>query len=319
MKILKLTRQILESLGYQEVETPLLVPSPGMEPHIRPLRVFNYKNPSSPIAFLPTSPEFAMKRLLAGGLGSIFQISRSFRDEPQSPEHLHEFTMLEFYKVDSKLDDLMSDVEKFLTRLFSFFPGISISLKAPFPRFTVRELFRKYTGIELKEATTSSLLQFCTKKGLLVPKNATWDDLYFLIWLNEIEANLPKNTAYFVTEYPESQAALAETGVDSDGFRIAHRFEIYVGRYELGNAFQELRDPKIQRDRFNHDMNLREKIYGNAFPKTPIDEGFLEALEEGLPPCSGIAIGLDRLVMIAANENDIQYTHWLMPYREPGS
>jgi lysyl-tRNA synthetase class 2 len=142
----------------------------------------------------------------------------------------------------------------------------------------------------------------------------TWDDLYFRIWLNLIEPRLPKDQAVFVTRYPASQAALAKTDQDVDGSWWAKRFEVYAGGIELGNAFEELTDPKEQRRRFLHDMDLREKIYGADFPKTPLDEEFLEALEEGLPPSGGIAMGVDRMIMLFADESDIDYTLWLKSY-----
>jgi lysyl-tRNA synthetase class 2 len=187
----------------------------------------------------------------------------------------------------------------------------------------VRDLFSEI-GIDLvKSDTTEKLHEECvrlklSKKDDLLASSAstgptwpTWDDLYFKIWLNLIEPKLPADRAVFVTRYPASQAALAVIDQDPDGSRWARRFEVYAGGLELGNAFEELTDPIEQRARFTKDMELREKIYGPAFPKSPLDEGFLKALEEGLPPSGGIAVGVDRMVMLFADENEIDYTQWL--------
>ena len=125
-----------------------------------------------------------------------------------------------------------------------------------------------------------------------------WDDLYFKIWLNLIEPRLPADRAVFVTRYPASQAALSVIDTDPDGSRWAERFEVYAGGLELGNAFEELTDPGEQRRRFIEDMELRSEVYGNDFPVNPLDEEFLDALAEGMPPSGGIAMGVDWLVML---------------------
>ena len=136
-------------------------------------------------------------------------------------------------------------------------------------------------------------------------------------WSNYfIENNLPKDQAVFVYRYPPSQSALSVIDKDSDGSSWARRFEPYAGGLELGNAFEELTDPIEQRKRFVEDMALREKIYGPSFPKNPIDEDFMDALNEGMPPSGGIAVGVDRLVMLFADQNDIDKTLWLQSYIE---
>jgi len=312
-------REFFLSQGFHETRTPLIVPCPGMETHIRPFQVRSTAHPNT-LAFLPTSPEFAMKRLLVGGLEKIFQLSSAFRDEPTSPTHQPEFTMLEWYRAYADYENIMHDTE----RLFEFlamklfqkptltFQGQEISVKTPWPRLKVRDLFQEYAGVDLVRHSTQALLANESKRlGLPVNSEDTWDDLYFKIWLNLIEPKLPANRAVFVTRYPTSQAALAKIDEDSDGSRWARRFELYAGGVELGNAFDELTDPYEQRKRFIEDMELREKIYGPGFPKNPLDEGFLAALEEGMPPSGGIAVGVDRMVMLFSNEAEISYTRWL--------
>jgi lysyl-tRNA synthetase class 2 len=279
-----------------------------MEPHIRPIRV------NAEVA-LPTSPEFAMKRLLVGGLPRIYQIASAFRNEPRSPQHSPEFTMLEFYRAFAGEEQCMREVERWLEtlalRIYGStqipYQGRVLNVATPWPRLTVRELFLEHADVDLER---TDLHKECLRLGLSPSSSDTWDDLYHRIWLERVERKLPFDRAVFVTRYPASQAALAER----DGF-WARRFELYLGGMELGNGFQELTDPAEQRARFAADMDLRERVYGTEFPKTPLDEEFLEALEEGMPPSSGIAIGMDRVVMLFANETEIDRTiavpaHW---------
>jgi lysyl-tRNA synthetase class 2 len=294
----------------------MLVRSPGMEVHIRP-----YKLESG--EYLPTSPEFAMKRLLVGGLERIFQICPAFRYEPFSPHHLPEFTMLEWYRAYAGFTDIMSDMERLVESLaVEFFgkpeipfQGKIISVKTPWPRLRVRDLFQERVGVDLvASANLPALRREVERLGRKWDESDTWDDLYFKIWLDFIEPNLPQDRAVFVTHYPASQSALAVVETDRDGSRWARRFEPYAGGMELGNAFEELTDPVEQRRRFVEDMKERERFYGESFPASPIDEDFLRALEEGLPPSGGIAVGVDRLVMLFADEPEIEFTSWLKPY-----
>lgn len=307
-------RNFFLNQGFLETRTPLLVPCPGMETHIRPIA-------TSGGAFLPTSPEFAMKRLLVGGLEKIFQICPAFRSEPNSTTHHPEFIMLEWYRALAGYEDVMNDVEQLFEKmaidLFGKpelnYQGRKISVKTPWPRLKVRDLFQEKVGVDLVACPTSEKLwKECQRLGIREARtDENWDDLYFRIWMNLIEPNLPADQAVFVTRYPASQSALAVIDTDSDGSRWAKRFEVYAGGLELGNAFEELTDPLEQRKRFEKDMDLRAQTYGSSFPKTPLDEGFLQALHEGMPPSAGIAMGVDRMVMLFADESDIDYTLWL--------
>jgi lysyl-tRNA synthetase class 2 len=312
-------RNFFRSQGFHETRTPILVPCPGMEPHIRPFAVKHAAGDST-VAFLPTSPEFAMKRLLVGGLEKIFQISSAFRDEPHSTTHHPEFTMLEWYRAYTGYEQIMIDTEnlfesiaqQILGRSSFIFRGQAISVKTPWPRLKVRDLFREWAQVDLVARHTTSLLaEDCARLGIHVNPEDSWDDLYFRIWLNVIEPRLPADQAVFVIRYPTSQAALAVIDTDEDGSRWAKRFEVYAGQLELGNAFEELTEPVEQRHRFVKDMELREAVYGAEFPKNPLDEEFLEALTEGMPPAGGIAVGVDRMVMLFADEENIDYTTWL--------
>lgn len=326
-------RNFFSAQDFREVRTPLLVPSPGMEPHIRPFKISDSPNDPKPQKFLPTSPEFAMKKLLTGGLERIFQITPAFRDEPKSLTHSPEFTMLEWYRAMATYGDIMKDTEELFAftaqELFNkttiLYQGRKIALTPPWPRLKIRDLFLEHAGVDLVKCHSQEAMSAeCLRLGLRTNENhesshessheswdESWDDLYFKIWLNIIEPKLPRNQAVFVTRYPESQAALSVLDRDPDGSVWAKRFEVYLGGMELGNAFEELTDPLEQRRRFKHDMELRARTYGSSFPESPIDEDFMLALTEGMPPAAGIAMGVDRMVMLMADETDIDYTFWM--------
>lgn len=314
-------REFFLARDFLETRTPLLVPCPGMEIHVRPFQLTTG-------SYLPTSPEFAMKRLLVGGLERIFQICPSFRSEPNSTTHHPEFTMLEWYRAYDTLVSIQKDTESLVEFLALKlhgkpeikFQGNTISVKTPWPRLRVRDLYREI-GIELIEADSegktispAALHAHCKRLGITSAPADTWDDLYFRIWLNTIEPSLPKDRAVFVERYPRSQAALAVLDKDEDGSVWAKRFEFYIAGLELGNAFEELTDAKEQRARFIRDMQERKEIYGEDFPPNPLDEEFLGALEEGLPPSGGIAVGVDRLVMLLADEPVLEKTLWLSSF-----
>ncbi|MGK5086729.1 EF-P lysine aminoacylase EpmA [Bdellovibrionota bacterium FG-2] len=327
-------RRFFQGQGFTEVRTPLLVACPGMEPHIPPFRVNAHHvdvsgSQTESQVFLPTSPEFAMKRLLVGGLERIFQIAPSFRNEPVSPTHQPEFMMLEWYRAYAGYEDIMRDTESlFESMALSLFgkpcvsfQGKEISVKVPWPRLRVRDLFLEFAQVDLVACPRAEdLLDHCKRLGLLIIQAnqangpLSWDDLYFIIWLNVIEPKLPENQAVFVTRYPTSQAALSVVDRDPDGSSWARRFEVYAGGLELGNAFEELTDPVEQRRRFIEDMELRRRLYGPTLLECPLDEGFLGALEEGMPPAGGIAVGVDRMVMFFGDEPELEKTLWLEPH-----
>jgi lysyl-tRNA synthetase class 2 len=314
-------RAFFDGRGFRETRTPIVVPSPGMEPHIRPFRVVDAagRDPAAGRRYLHTSPEFAMKRLLVGGLEKIFQIVPVFRDEPDAPTHRPEFTMLEWYRAYAGYEEIMRDTEELVAHLaiavhgepLLRYAGRTIDVAPPWPRLRVRDLFAQHAEVDLVRADRDAMAAHAERLGLSPSDGDTWDDLYFRIWLTVIEPQLPSDRAVLVTRYPASQAALAAVDADEDGSRWARRFEIYAGGLEIGNAFEELTDPVEQRRRFEADMTLRAATYGPSFPPSPIDEDFLEALAEGMPPAGGIAVGVDRLVMLLADEPDIGYTFWL--------
>ncbi len=310
-------RRFFRGEGFQEVRTPLLVPSPGMEIHIHPFQLDH----SKPL-FLPTSPEFAMKKLLVGGMKKIFQINSSFRNEPLSQTHLPEFTLLEWYDVAgyeavwNQAEKLIQTVARKIHGKLQFkYLNQTIDLSSPWPKYRVQELFQKNIHLNLTSNTSiEELVQCCQKFKISASNSESWDDLYFKLWLNIIEPEIQKNRPCFVYDYPESQAALAKTKKDKNGNLWARRFEVYVGGLELANAFDELLDPKVQLGRFIKDQALRKNLYGKKFPVSQIDHSFISALKEGLPDCGGIALGVDRLLMLLANIKDIRETVCLPEY-----
>jgi len=317
----KTVRKFFWDQNYEEVRTPLLVQSPGMEPHILPLQL--KRGARQKQSFLPTSPEFGMKKLLAMGLPRIFQLCSAFRDEPDSPEHHPEFTMLEFYETGIPLETLQTRVEDLMRALCQSihnkdtftFRGSGISLAGPWPRFRVADLFETHLGIDLRTRQDSaSLAQVCREHSLHATDDEPWDDLYFKLWLNLIEPKFPEDRAFFVTHYPLSQSSLCNPVKDEKAFVWANRFEVYAGRMELGNAFDELRDPAIQRKNFMRDQEIRRKTYGEAYPESPIDEDLLKAIEK-MPPTAGIAMGFDRICMLLTGAGTIDEvlflrSHW---------
>jgi lysyl-tRNA synthetase class 2 len=300
-------RGFFRGRGFREVHTNVMVPSPGMEPHIKPFRAGDG-------AFLHTSPEFAMKRLLAGGLERIFQMAPVFRDEPDAPAHRREFTMLEWYRAWAGLEDIAVDTEELVARLATAIhgrpaiphPGGEIDVSLPWPRLTVRALFAEHAGVDLGR---DDLAAACARHGLHVDAADGWDELLLRLWLARVEPALPAGRAVLVTRYPASQAALAVIDADPDGTRWARRFEVYAGGHELANAFEELTDPDEQRRRFTADVALRARAHPD-WPASPMPEDFLAALEDGMPPSGGIALGVDRLVMLLAGEPDIAWVNW---------
>jgi lysyl-tRNA synthetase class 2 len=260
-----------------------------------------------------------MKKLLAEGMPRIFQICSSFRNEPTSPEHHPEFTMLEFYETRLELEGLQRRVEELFCSLAREVHGSlrfqsggrTISFQGPWQRFRVVDLFQTHLGIDLRTHRDSpALAALCRKHGIEAMESEAWDDLYFKLWLNLIEPKLPADEAFFVTHYPLSQSSLCNPIPDETGFLWANRFEVYVGRTELGNAFDELRDPAKQRLNFEKDQKIRKETYGTDWPESPIDEELLSAIER-MPPTSGIAIGLDRLFMLLLDARTIDEVLYL--------
>jgi len=298
--MLAATRAFFTARGYTEVETPYAVPAPGEEVHLHPYRL----EPSG--LYLHTSPEFAMKKLLAGGAGKIFQLARVWRHEPASPTHAAEFTMLEWYTPGATMDDLIAEVRDYLAAtlppVFTY-AGHEISLAAA-NRLTVAEAFTRFVNADLL-ATAENAPALAAASGATLRPGETWEDLFFRLLLAQVEPHIGHPGPTFLTHWPAAQAALARR--DPADPRVAERFELYIAGMELANAFVELTDAAEQRARFVQDRARRAALGGPAWP---LDEDFLEAVRK-MPPCAGIALGFDRLVMLAAGATRIADVTWL--------
>jgi lysyl-tRNA synthetase class 2 len=278
-------RDFFEARDFLEVETPLLVPSPGLDVHLDAFPVTTQAGS----LYLSTSPEYQMKRLLADGYPRIFQIAKAFRRDEVGERHNPEFTMLEWYRAPASVEDVMRDTEQLVAAV----TGGAIDLEGqahdtlpPFARMTVLEAFERFARRRPEE--TLALAEQDESR-------------FFRLLLDEVEPGLlGLARAVFLTEYPASQASLAKRKEGDP--RVAERFELYAGGIELCNGFGELTDPGEQRERLERDARARAE---RGLPVYPIDQKFLAALERGLPPCAGNALGLDRLVALACGSRRI--------------
>ncbi|MCK5716969.1 MAG: EF-P lysine aminoacylase GenX [Thiomargarita sp.] len=276
-------RDFFKSRHVLEVETPILSAACVPDPMIEPIH--------TDTLFLHTSPELAMKRLLAAGSGAIFQITKVFRQEESGRWHNPEFSLLEWYRPDFSQDDLIQEVDEFLQTLLQCPPAECV---------TYCEVFEQYTGLHPLHSALSDLQNYAAKFGL---QDLDRDTSLNLILSHDIESHLGHQAPLVIKDFPSSQAALARKRTDNP--QLAERFEIYIKGIELANGFYELTDPIEQRQRFEQDLAKRRLL---NLPLYPLDERFLAALSAGIPDCSGVAIGLDRLLMImmgASHINDV--------------
>jgi elongation factor P--(R)-beta-lysine ligase len=320
-RILAAVRGFFADAGYVEVETPALQVSPGLEPHLRAFTTI-WHDPRDGAAkprYLHTSPEFAMKKLVAGGLPRIWQLAHVFRDDERSATHHPEFAMLEWYRAGASYRDLMDECEGLLRRAQDAAGGAALRWQgrgadahAPWQRLTVAEAFARYAGIDLlatmpdpARLDAALLAAAAAEIGVAPHEGDDWETLFFRIFLDRIEPNLGSGAPTILYDYPITMAALARPKPDHS--RLAERFELYVCGLELANAFGELTDAAEQRRRFLTDQAKKQALYGETYP---IDEDFLAALEFGLPDCAGIALGFDRLVMLATGAEHIEEVLW---------
>lgn len=282
-------RKFFFNLGVLEVETPILASSCGSDPYIEPLTCH-----TEPISYLHTSPEFAMKRLLAAGSGSIYQICKTFRAGEVGKHHHTEFSMLEWYRVGFNHHDLMNEMNDLLQTILSCSPAAKLSY---------RDMFLEYAQLDpftiSINALRKALVQF--NINLNSHDNLTHDDYLNLILSHHIEPKLGLLAPVFIYDYPSSQSALAR--LQPGDPTTAARFEVYMNGIELANGFHELTDASEQRERFRSDARKREQI-GKPTPAT--DHNFLAALDHGLPDCAGVALGIDRLLMILLELDDVR-------------
>jgi lysyl-tRNA synthetase class 2 len=314
-------RRHFEADGFTEVETTCLQVSPGNETHLHALTVeVRGADGEARRRFLHTSPEFAMKKLVAAGETEIFDFARVWRNREGGDRHAIEFTMLEWYRAHAPWEALMDDCAALLrlaaetvgaTRLTH--RGRSCDPFLPPERLTVADAFRSLAGIDLLATLPTDPATAPDRYGLVTQARAAgirvgdddgWSDVFSRVLADRIEPRLGDGRAVILTEYPSCEAALARRSPRDP--RVAERFELWACGVELANAFGELTDPVEQRRRFRIEMDEKERIYGERYP---IDEDFLAALPL-MPPTSGIALGFDRLVMLALGAPRLADVMW---------
>ena len=281
-KVVDTIRSFFKKRGFREVFTPILVPVPSIEPN---LEVFQSElRTASGLkrrAYLIMSPEYSIKKLLAAGIGNCFEITKCFRNEEEvSLLHNPEFTMLEWYRVGADYREIVEDFENLFLEIIGkeklIYQGETYDLNLPWPRISFREAFKKYANRNIEEVK---------------------DEDFYKIFFNQVEPKLKEfQKPVILYDYPISQASLSRP--KKEDARFAERFEVFLAGIELGNCFSELTDPTEQAKRLRRDLALR-RVQGKT--KYGIDRDFLKALKVGLPASAGIAVGVDRLIMLAAD------------------
>lgn len=288
-------RAFFQERGVMEVETPVLSHATVTDPYVIGIPAYfsEIGDAAEKKCYLQTSPEYAMKRLLAAGSGAIYQITKAFRQGEIGKYHNPEFTMLEWYRPGFDHHALMDEMDVFLQRLFKIECA---------ERITYAGLFQKYLGIDPQSITVGACETLALQRNLHVSGGTmmsvdTWLNLFMTHW---IEPHLGANRPIFIYDFPASQAALAK--IQNTDPPVASRFEVYFKGIELANGFHELQSADEQRKRFEQDNAMRRK---HGLPVIEMDQRFLQALEYGLPACAGVALGVDRLVMLALNQRAV--------------
>jgi lysyl-tRNA synthetase class 2 len=316
-RILSALRDWFRRRGFVEVEMPVLQVSPGNEIHLHALatEVIEPAGGRVPL-YLHTSPEFACKKLLAAGEPKIVSFARVFRNRERGALHHPEFTMLEWYRANEPYEALMDDCAALMAETakaaghsqWKFKDRSADPFVAP-ERLTVSDAFRRYAGVDLLatlpggKPDAAKLAAAARRAGVHVGADDSWTDMFSRVLVERVEPNLGIGRPTLLYEYPITEAALAQPASDP---RVAQRFELYACGVELANGFGELTDPAEQRRRFEHAMAEKERIYGERYP---IDPDFLAALAK-MPPASGLALGFDRLVMLATGATRIEQVLW---------
>jgi len=289
--IFKQIRYFFEQKNVLEVDTPLLRESSVTDPY---MTAFSVNSPSGKNqGYLQTSPEYAMKKLLCSGSGDIYQLSKMFRADENGAIHSCEFTMLEWYRVGFDHYQLMQEVSQFIQQIVG---------KKETRIISYQETFISELSIDPFNITTENLRQRAIDLLGDIPENLLFDNYLSLLLSEKIEPNFDPNKITIVHGFPESQASLAKTRTEN-GLVIADRFEVYLAGMELANGFNELNDAEQQYQRFIQDNQVRKQ---SGLNEIEIDRDFIHALKQGLPDCAGVAIGVDRLLMIKLERDEIK-------------
>jgi lysyl-tRNA synthetase class 2 len=322
--ITKAVRAWFDEQGFAEVETGILQVSPGNETHLHAPRteLTGGGGGARATRYLRTSPEFACKKLLAAGEPKIFEFARVFRDRERGDLHLPEFTMLEWYRADAGYDAVMADSIVIIAHAaqatgigqFSFRGRIADPFAEP-ELLTVAAAFERLAGIDLLATVANGegdrgALAAAAKAKVRIRDDDTWSDIFSKVLVEHVEPKLGQGRLTVLFEYPVPEAALARAKPSDP--RVAERFEIYACGVELANGFGELTDASEQRRRFTQAMDEKQRRYGERYP---LDEDFLEAVAQ-MPEASGVALGFDRLVMLASGALRVDQVVWTPPAGE---
>lgn len=314
-KIQQYIREFFTSNDFIDVQTPPMVQNPGMETHIHPFQVRSAHNKENLDLYLHTSPEFHMKELLSLGLEKIFNMSYCFRDEPNSTHHRPQFLMLEWYRRDEFYSKIMEDVENLFKYCAQRSKEDGLNIRKEFHNFTpqkksIQEIFKDILDIDILEYLDKDKLAALIRKDFKqVPLPSekehdllSWDDYYFLLFLNEVEPKLKKFPFILLYNFPNHLSALSTINVDDD--RVCDRFEVYSFGVEICNSFNELTDLDQLKERFNQQSKLKENLYQYSLPEPT--QFYLTM--KSLPTSSGIALGVERLLMcLTETENPFFY------------
>ena len=317
--VVRAIRDYFDAQGFTEVDTPVALTAVAPEPHLEAPSVSLHLGHTTSHRFLQTSPELPMKRLVGSGLAPIYQIAPCFRDGDYSPQHRPEFRLLEWYRAPAHWTELLHDCEQLLLSAAAAvgageaidYQNRSIRLTPPYPRISVEEAFLTHAGFSIRaRETPQALAPQVRRLGLPTQPDDSWDDLFYRVFLSVVEpALVADGQPFFLTHYPAPLAALAQ--LDPSDPRVSERFELYVAGMELANGFGELTDANRQRQRFARDKALRQARGMAAYPE---DEAFYAALEQ-MPPAAGSALGLERLLMLVLDVNEIDAVNFL-PWSE---
>lgn len=321
--ITRAIRAWFDEQGFTEVETAILQVSPGNETHLHaPRTELIGSDGRHARRYLRTSPEFACKKLLAAGETKIFEFARVFRDRERGRLHLPEFTMLEWYRANAPYDAVMADGVVVIAHAaqatgigqFSYRGKTADPFAEP-ELLTVAAAFDRFAGIDLLATIANSQgdrdsLAAVAREKVRIAEDDTWSDIFTKVLVQHIEPNLGQGCLTLLFEYPAPEAALARAKPSDP--RVAERFEIYACGVELANGFGELTDPVEQRHRFIHAMDEKQRRYGERYP---LDEDFLTAVA-CMPEASGVALGFDRLVMLAGGATAVDQVVWTPPAGE---
>ena len=304
-RVLEGIRAFFRDRGFLEVDPPIAQAYPNIDLNIFPVKIADAAGNAARF-YLHTSPELAMKKLLAAGSGDIFFLGKVFRDHEGSPLHSPEFTMLEWYRAGRPAESVMRDVEELVRTLSRTIAGGTmvrrggreIPLDGPWPRWELDDAFRELLGIGM--ADERGLREALTRRGSRPGKDESWEDLFFRACLDVVEPALAARGACFLAGYPAALGAMARRRPGRP--EVSERFEGFLAGVELVNGYEELTDPAEQAERL---LALADRHRRSTGETLPVDPGFLDALRLGLPPCAGAALGVDRLVMLLLGKDDI--------------